>query len=45
MVALNAEEMDLAYWAGQELNLLEPNSGRAVALVKQMYRKRQELKR
>ena len=45
MVAFNAEDMDLAYWAGQELNRLEPNSDRAIALVKQVYRKRQELKR
>ncbi|HIG45854.1 MAG TPA: hypothetical protein EYQ20_05315 [candidate division Zixibacteria bacterium] len=44
MIALNAEDMDLAYWAGQELSRLEPNSGRAIALIKQVYRKRQELK-
>ena len=45
MVALNAEDMDLAYWAGQGLNRVEPKSDRYIALVKQVYRKRQELKR
>ena len=45
MVALNAEDMDLAYWASQGLNRVEPKSDRNISLVKQVYRKRQELKR
>lgn len=45
LVALNAENIDLAFWASQELYRIEPKSERAIALVKQVYSKRQEMKR
>lgn len=45
LVALNAENIDLAYSASQSLNRIEPRSDRAIALVKQVYSKRQEMRR
>jgi tetratricopeptide (TPR) repeat protein len=40
LVALNAENIDIAFWASQELNRIEPNSDRSIALVKQVYSSR-----